>query len=279
MLVRILFNFFSARVRTFSSVTFLTLVQILVEFRKYICDSLSRFDGFAFFVFDFGDEDSLLEMFLVPLSSYRIFWIFSSLVLLLLFLIQFLIFLLISRIRFFHASQSTSFLVRVPEIFIFSFCFLLRLLLLLPRYSSWWVLHLPRPSMLLLLPSLQLLPLLPSVPGLLLPFLLLFCRNNIFGLIRFRFFDFLLEVSVHQLMFIFECDSITISRRRLVATRFPSCLWNFEPCHNTSVVASHVNCVVCLRVFAPAVMFSVSQDVIQQFLCTFLSMVSQLFLR
>ena len=54
---------FSARVRSFSCVTFLTFVQIFVEFRKDICESLSRFDGFAFFVFDFVDEDSFLHRF------------------------------------------------------------------------------------------------------------------------------------------------------------------------------------------------------------------------
>ena len=63
MLTRSFFIFFSARVRYFSCVTFLTFVQIFVEFRKDICDSLSRFDGFAIFVFDFGDEDSFLHRF------------------------------------------------------------------------------------------------------------------------------------------------------------------------------------------------------------------------
>ena len=56
-------------------------------------------------------------------------------------------------------------------------------------------------------------------------------------------------------------------------------LRNFELCHNTSVITSHVNCVVGLCVFAPAVVFSVSQEVIQLFLRTFLGMVSHLILR
>ena len=56
VLARICFVIFSARVHTFFCATFFTFIQIFREFRKYICDSLSRIDNFAFFVLDFGDE-------------------------------------------------------------------------------------------------------------------------------------------------------------------------------------------------------------------------------
>ena len=83
---------------------------------------------FAFFVFDFGDEDTLLHRFDagdVPCSSelFHDLLNFSCLVLLLLFQIQFLIFLLISRIRFFHASQSSSFHVWRPAFHCLSLLF------------------------------------------------------------------------------------------------------------------------------------------------------------
>ena len=55
------FVIFSARLHIFFGVSFFNFIQVFVEFRKYICDSLSRLHSFAFFVFDFGDEDSLLH--------------------------------------------------------------------------------------------------------------------------------------------------------------------------------------------------------------------------
>ena len=42
--------------------------------------------------------------------------------------------------------------------------------------------------------------------------------------------------------------------------RFASFLRNFELSHNTSVITSHVGCVVCLCVFAPGVMSCLSQS-------------------
>ena len=55
--------------------------------------------------------------------------------------------------------------------------------------------------------------------------------------------------------------------------------WDLEHRHDTSVVTSHVNCIVGLRVFAPAVVFSVSQNVVQLFPATFRSVARYLFLR
>ena len=42
-------------------VVFFTFMQIFKKYRKYVCDSLPFLDGFSFFIFDFGDEDSLLR--------------------------------------------------------------------------------------------------------------------------------------------------------------------------------------------------------------------------
>ena len=105
--------------------------------------------------------DLILEMFLVPLSSSRIFWIISCLVLLLLSLMYFLIFLLISRIRSFSCF-AVVFLSCMRARISLSFLLLLalpmlQLLLLFPQCSLWCLRHLPLPSM---LPCLLLLLLL-----------------------------------------------------------------------------------------------------------------------
>ena len=49
VLLRIFTVIFSAKIRSFFSVIFFAFVQIFIKFRKYICDSLPRFDSFAFF--------------------------------------------------------------------------------------------------------------------------------------------------------------------------------------------------------------------------------------
>ena len=112
------------------------------------------------------------------------------------------------------------------------------------------------------------------------------CRS-LLHLLRFRFFDFLLEVFVYCIKSVFTCSicqfsffciSFDFSWGRFVVTCFPLCFsWDLE-LHDTSVVASHVYHVVGLCVFAPVVVFSVSQDVIQLLLYSFRSMIRHLFL-
>ena len=61
VLIRYSFILISARLCSLFLVIFFTFVQACVEFSENVCNSLSRVDGFAFVVFDFGDEDSLFH--------------------------------------------------------------------------------------------------------------------------------------------------------------------------------------------------------------------------
>ena len=119
------------------------IIQVFVEFRKDVCDSLSRLHGFSFFVLAFGDEDSFLHGFDtgdVPCS----FEFFQDLLILFLSCPPFVVsdtmfdlfadfadslfFVLRSRLPFLYEGQN--FIVFLSALLV------LRLLLMLPRTSS-----------------------------------------------------------------------------------------------------------------------------------------------
>ena len=107
--------------------------------------------------------------------------------------------------------------------------------------------------------------------------LVFFVPCNFFGL-SFRFVC-IMRRSIFRCAVLIIISCFSIWRLGLSGFAFFFFLRDFESCHNTSVVTSHVNCIVGLRVFAPAVVFSVSQNVVQMFPATFRSVVRYLFLR
>ena len=165
--------------------------------------------------------DLVLEMFLVHLSSYKTFWfflVFSSF-----FLMHFLIFLLISRIRPFHASPSSSFPVWGPE----SLCLyhpspVLPMLQMLPATSA-MLFVMVCPSAAAVSAAAATIATAWAAAAAVASDSAAFFRG-LLCLLRFCIFDFLLEVSVHQLKSIFACFSFNFDWGRLVAT---SCLFVF----------------------------------------------------
>ena len=112
--------------------------------------------------------DLVLRMFLVSLSSSKIFWIFPCLFIRLFSLMHFLDLLAdFSNSLFFVLRRRLPFLYEGQNLFVFTFhllCFrCFQMLLLLPQCSLWWFVHLLLPSVLPLLPSQRIGQLLPSL--------------------------------------------------------------------------------------------------------------------
>ena len=168
-------------------------------------------------------------------------WDFTYNHVLLLSLIHFLIFSLISRIRSFRASQSSSFLYEGQNFIVFSFCFLR-----FPCFGCFCCNRVTLRDGFSICCGRQCCCCCHRCS---------FCRccrlchssclicRSLFALVRFCFFDFLLEVSVRQLMFIFACVSFDFSRERLVVTKFPFCfgISNFAMTHLWSLPMSIVS--------------------------------------